>query len=34
MASDEERAYVASRLDDAALDQIENFLERVAEETP
>jgi hypothetical protein len=34
MASGEERAGIASRFDDAALDQIENFLERAAEETP
>ena len=34
MASDEERAHIVSRYDDAALDQIVNFLERVAEEKP
>ncbi len=34
MASDEDRAYIAGRFDDAGLDQIENFLERIAEETP
>ncbi len=34
MASDEERAHIAGRFDNAALEQIENFLERVAEETP
>ncbi len=34
MASAEERAHIAGRFDDAALDQIKYFLERVAEETP
>lgn len=33
MVSDEERAHIASRSDDAALDQIKNFLEHIAEET-
>ncbi len=33
MASDEERAHIASRFDDAALDQIGNFLDRVAKGT-